>query len=137
MKRTIYLDHAATTFPKPECVYQKMDEINRSLAVNAGRGSYALARKAVNVIDKVRMELAEIAHAAQVAEVVLTPSATCALNEIIGGIKLRQTDTVYVSPFEHNAVIRPLHLKQEKIGFTIEELPFREECIEIDIEKMK
>ena len=84
MKRTIYLDHAATTFPKPECVYQKMDEINRSLAVNAGRGSYALARKAVNVIDKVRMELAEIAHAAQVAEVVLAPSATCALNEIIG-----------------------------------------------------
>ena len=44
MKRTIYLDHAATTFPKPECVYQKMDEINRSLSVNAVRGSYALAR---------------------------------------------------------------------------------------------
>ena len=137
MKRTIYLDHAATTFPKPECVYQTMDEINRSLAVNAGRGSYALAREAVNVMDKVRMELAEIAHAAQVAEVVLTPSATCALNEIIGGIKIRQTDTVYVSPFEHNAVIRPLHLKQDKIGFTIEELPCRETSAEIDIEKMK
>ena len=42
----IYLDNAATTFPKPECVYQAMDEIARTGAVNAGRGSYVLARNA-------------------------------------------------------------------------------------------
>ena len=36
----IYLDNAATTFPKPECVYQAMDEIARTGAVNAGRGEY-------------------------------------------------------------------------------------------------
>lgn len=49
-------------FSKAGMCISENGEINRSLAVNAGRGSYALARKAVNVIDKVRMELAEIAH---------------------------------------------------------------------------
>ena len=43
MGRIIYLDNAATTFPKPECVYKRMDYVNRNLAVNAGRGSYELA----------------------------------------------------------------------------------------------
>lgn len=138
MEHTIYLDNAATTFPKPECVYENMDKINRSLAVNAGRGSYALAQKAVNTIDKVREELLEIANASQVAEVVLTPSATIAFNQIIGGMELKESDVVYVSPFEHNAVIRTLHLKQQNCGFTVLELPLKTgDGIEIDMEKME
>lgn len=46
MEEYIYLDNAATTFPKPEAVYQALDRANRNAAVNAGRGSYALAEQA-------------------------------------------------------------------------------------------
>ena len=42
----IYLDNGATTFPKPECVYDAVDDFNRNQAVNAGRGAYKAAREA-------------------------------------------------------------------------------------------
>ena len=45
----IYLDNAATTYPKPETVYQKMDWANRGIAVNAGRGVYKVAQEASNL----------------------------------------------------------------------------------------
>ena len=47
----IYFDNAATTYPKPECVYEQMDKVNRSLSFNAGRGSYALAQQSAQIID--------------------------------------------------------------------------------------
>ena len=50
----IYLDNAATTYPKPEEVYEKMDMLTREMSVNAGRGSYELARKATDVINGTR-----------------------------------------------------------------------------------
>ena len=48
----IYLDNAATTFPKPEAVYIEMDRVNRNLSVNTGRGSYRLARTGSEMIDE-------------------------------------------------------------------------------------
>ena len=48
----IYLDNAATTFPKPEVVYDAMDKMNREGSFNAGRGSYRLAHYARMVTDK-------------------------------------------------------------------------------------
>ena len=51
MEKVYYFDNAATTFPKHENVYKAMDEANRDYAVNAGRGAYALARKASEVIS--------------------------------------------------------------------------------------
>ena len=55
----IYLDNAATTYPKPEEVYEKMDMLTREMSVNAGRGSYELARKATDVINGTRAKLAD------------------------------------------------------------------------------
>ena len=52
MEKVYYFDNAATTFPKHENVYKAMDEANRDYAVNAGRGAYALARKASEVISE-------------------------------------------------------------------------------------
>lgn len=118
-----YFDNAATTFPKPEEVYTTMDKVNRELAVNAGRGSYALARQATKIIDETREKLLSLIHGTQVADVVLTPSATIALNEIIGGMEWSREDVVYVSPFEHNAVMRTLYMMQKKYCFRIMELP--------------
>lgn len=105
----IYFDNAATTFPKPEYVYEQMDIVNRSLAFNAGRGSYALAQQSANIIDNLRKELLRMINAANVAEVVLSPSATFALNQIIGGLGIRKEHYIYVSPYEHNAVVRTIY----------------------------
>lgn len=134
-KKIIYLDNAATTYEKPECVYQAMDAVNRCLSVNAGRGSYELAQIAMEGIDKLRVELINLIHGKNQAEVVFTPSATVAFNQIIGGLMLSPQDKVYVSPFEHNAVMRTLNLWKKKCGFSIEILPLNRETLEIDLEK--
>lgn len=105
----IYLDNAATTYPKPESVYEQMDRANRSLAFNAGRGSYALAREAASVIECLKNKLLNMVNGTKTAEVVLSASATFALNQIIGGLEFEPQQYVYVSPYEHNAVIRTLY----------------------------
>lgn len=105
----IYFDNAATTYPKPECVYEQMDKVNRSLSFNAGRGSYALAQQSAQIIDNLRKELLRIVNASNVAEVVLSASATFALNQIIGGLEIKKEDYIYISPYEHNAVVRTLY----------------------------
>ena len=57
MRELIYLDNASTTFPKPESVYRAMEEAGRHLAVNAGRGSYRLAREAFRLTEDTREEI--------------------------------------------------------------------------------
>ena len=127
----IYLDNAATTYPKPEVVYEALDDANRNHAFNAGRGSYGAAAEASAVIEETRDRVGALVGA-PASSVVFTASATDALNQIINGLGLRKGDTVFVSPFEHNAIIRPLHLLQEKEGFEIKVIPFDAETWEFD-----
>jgi cysteine desulfurase family protein len=133
----IYLDNAATTFPKPEEVYLEMDKANRNYAVNAGRGSYRLAQYASKVIDETRLEIVKLLHGNENTSVVLVPSVTIALNQIFHGIRFAAGDIVYVSPFDHNAVARTLHLISKKRGIIIKELPIKEETLEIDLDKLR
>ncbi len=132
----IYLDNAATTYPKPEEVYQALDNANRHLAFNAGRGEYKESTEAFNLIEDTRKKVANLVGESK-EKVIFTSSATESLNIIINGIKITDGDYVYVSPFEHNAVIRPLKNLQKKIDFQIKILPFNTEnwlpCLE-DIE---
>lgn len=137
MEECIYMDNAATTFPKPQRVYEALDRANRKLAVNAGRGSYALAREASHIIADTKDEMKKLAHAKDVAEVVFTASATLACNQIFGGLTWKKEDVVYVSPYEHNAVMRVLHSLQKKYGFEIEELAIEEDTLQLDMEKIK
>ena len=103
-----YFDNAATTYPKPECVYSFMDEFYRNCGGNAGRGNYALANTAKGTIEETRDLLKDLLHC-PAKQVVFTPSATVALNMIIQGVIKAGVKTVYISPFEHNAVTRTLH----------------------------
>ncbi|OBR95142.1 cysteine desulfurase SufS [Clostridium ragsdalei P11] len=137
MNKCIYLDNAATTFPKPEAVYKKMDLVNRTLAVNAGRGSYKLAREATELIDNTKSKLLELINAKRNAYIAFTPSVTIALNQILQGIKYSNSSVVYVSPFEHNAVARTLNLLKKRHGFKLIELPLQSESLEMDLDKMK
>ena len=132
----IYLDNAATTFPKPEYVYSAMDKANRELGVNAGRGSYKLARNASELIFETKSMLRNLIHADIDSSVVFSPSITIALNQIINGISYSRNSFVYVSPYEHNAVARTIHLAAKKYGFHVKLLPIDDGC-EIDIDKTK
>ena len=120
MEHTIYLDNAATTFPKPEAVYEALDVANRTLAFNAGRGTYNLAKKATDLIETTKNQILGVVCPNSVAEVIFTSSATVAFNQIIGGMEIHKETVIYVSPFEHNAVMRTLHFAQKKLGFEIE-----------------
>ena len=133
----IYLDNAATTFPKPEAVYQAMDKANRELSINAGRGSYKLAREASKLIADTKQQLRSLVNADISAAVVFAPSITIALNQVIQGIDFYRGDTVYVSPYEHNAVARTVHLVEKQKGINIKFLPLDEDTLEVDLDKMR
>lgn len=104
-----YFDNAATTFPKPEVVYSAMDSFYRSIGVNVGRGQYQAASMAFSIVEETRKMVLDLFHASYGYSCVFTPSATEALNVILQGISWHEGMNVYVSPFEHNAVIRTLN----------------------------
>lgn len=131
----IYLDNAATTFPKPENVYRAMDKMNREGAVNAGRGSYKLAQEASKIIADTKSKIRQLVHL-DTSAVVFAPSITIAINQIVNGLDLRKNAVIYVSPYEHNAVARSIYALSKKMKFTVKELPVND-IFEIDIEKMK
>lgn len=133
----IYLDNAATSFPKPACVYRAADEFYRHYGGNAGRGSNPLAQKGKDLIVETRNHLAKWLGAQSPPQVVLAPSATIALNQIILGMSLQPGDVVYVTPFEHNSVLRPLeHLRQTK-GIIVREMPFDRSTFTCDLERLE
>ena len=132
----VYLDNAATTFPKPESVYIAMDQTNRTGAVNAGRGAYRLAQAASKLIHETKEQLRKLVHVDATSAVVFSPSVTIAMNQIVNGLSLREKAVVYVSPYEHNAVARSVHELSKKKLLVVKELPI-DDNMEIDVEKMK
>jgi len=133
---SVYLDNAATTFPKPEEVYVAMDIANREYAVNAGRGSYALARKATEIIDSTKKLIRELVKADPTVDVIFTASITIAINQILNGIDFKPGDVVFVSPYEHNAVARTIHKLEMEKGILVKQIPLDSNC-EIDIDRYK
>lgn len=132
----IYLDNAATTFPKPKEVYDALDKANRELAFNAGRGSYKGASAATKVIADTRIKLGKLYNCRTSDKVVISSSATEALNQILRGLPLSENAIVYISPYEHNAVVRTLHDMHKKKGIEIRLLPLNND-LTIDIEQTK
>lgn len=116
-----YFDNAATSYPKPNEVYSFMDNFYRNNGGSAGRGDYALANTAKGIIDQTRNLLREILHCSA-KYAIFTSSATIALNMIIQGIIATGARTVYISPFEHNAVTRILHYFEKLGRITVIEL---------------
>jgi cysteine desulfurase / selenocysteine lyase len=104
----IYLDNAATTFPKPEPVYQAVDRALREIGAGPGRGGYARGIAASRLVFESRETLAEFFRIADSSRLVFTHSATEALNQAIGGL-LRPGDHVVTTTMEHNSLVRPLH----------------------------
>lgn len=133
MENIVYFDNAATTFPKPECVYTAMDQFARTCGVSIGRGQHSLSSKAAYIADETRELLQELFHASN-KKVVFTNTATEALNIIIRGINIPKGANVYISPFEHNAVTRTLHYLQKQNNFQIIQLACDKDTYQIDID---
>lgn len=110
----IYLDNAATTFPKPSSVYKSVMKAMTKYGANPGRGSHAMAIEGAKVIYETRELLAELFNVEDPMKVIFTFNATDSLNIAIKGI-LNSGDHVVTTEMEHNSVLRPIK-ELEKIG---------------------
>ena len=131
MEKMAYFDNAATTFPKPEYVYDFTNQFYRECGVNVGRGQYKLASKASALVQETRELLLELFHC-PAKKVVFTHTATEAINLILRGLPINNNYTVYLSPFEHNAVTRVLYHLQTMYDIHVETLCFDKETMTYD-----
>lgn len=110
----IYLDNAATSFPKPESVYQAVNNFLRNIGASSGRGAYRKALQADKIAFQTRKSLARLFNVQDASRIVFTSNVTESLNLVIKGI-LKSGDHVITTSMEHNAVWRCLkHLEKEK-----------------------
>jgi cysteine desulfurase/selenocysteine lyase len=103
----IYLDNAATSFPKPEAVFRGMEAFVRASGANPGRSGHRRALEAEGMIDDTRRLVARLFGCSRPERIVFTLNATDALNMAIKGV-LHKGDHVITSVLEHNSVSRPL-----------------------------
>ena len=130
-----YFDNAATTFPKPETVYQSMDQFQRQTGGSFGRGNYEFSNSAKGLVDDTRKAIKQLLHC-PAKQVVFEPSATISLNIIIQGIIQKGARIIYISPFEHNAVTRTLHHYKKRGQIKVEELAV-DQKLNYDIQRIR
>ena len=136
MGKTAYFDNAATTFPKPEEVYSFMDKFYREYGVNVGRGQHKLAARASSLVSETRMLLLDLFHAPN-KKVVFTHTATEALNTVLRGLPITDNYTIYLSPFEHNAVTRLIAHLATIYRLNIHTLAFDKNKCVFDLDRIK
>lgn len=118
---TVYLDNAATSFPKPPAVGARMREYVDEVGASVSRGSYEAAQQAELVTLRLRQRLCALFGFADPSHVILTPGNTWGLNMLLLGA-LRPGDHALVSAMEHNAVMRPL-TQLAKRGVSFDRIP--------------
>ncbi|MEG1501465.1 MAG: aminotransferase class V-fold PLP-dependent enzyme, partial [Clostridiales bacterium] len=119
--KTIYLDNAATSFPKPEGVSAAMCNYMNHIGATINRSIYGSAQDAELVTLELRERLGQLFNFPDPTHTVLTPGATASLNMAIKGF-LHPGDHCLVTSMEHNAVMRPLQQLTEN-GITFERIP--------------
>ena len=114
----IYLDNAATSFPKPEEVPKAVYDYMTKLGTNVNRGGYATAYDTESIVFECRELIGALFHAPDYKNVVFTRNITESLNVVLKGL-LHSGDHVIVSSMEHNAVMRPIRqLEKKGVSFT-------------------
>lgn len=103
----IYLDNAATSWPKPTCVYDAVDHYQREVGAPSGRSGYREAVEANQIVERTRSGIARLIGAQDPQQIVFTASGTDSLNLAIFGV-LRPGDHVVTTVCDHNSVLRPL-----------------------------
>jgi len=132
MNRIAYFNNAATTYPKPEEVYNFVDNYYRKSGINSARGQNDSPSQ---LIQDTRKLILDLFHC-PAKKVVFSPSATEAINLILQGLPISENYTIYISPFEHNAVVRTLNYLQTLFRLNVEFLSVNED-LSYDLEKIK
>ncbi|MBT3363847.1 MAG: aminotransferase class V-fold PLP-dependent enzyme [Chloroflexi bacterium] len=114
----IYLDNAATSWPKPEIVYKTMESFLRTVGGNPGRASHSMAIAAGSAVEEARILVAQLIDASDKNRVIFTLNCTDALNLGLKGL-LKAGDHVITDSIGHNSVVRPLtKLEQQEVKVT-------------------
>jgi cysteine desulfurase / selenocysteine lyase len=124
-RRKVYLDNAATTFPKPEGVYQKTFRFLQESAGNPGRGGHYFANASRQLIEETRSRLARFLGVRDPRRVIFTSNCTDSVNMVLKGY-LQPGSHVIASNLDHNAVSRPLESLRQKGMIEVTRLPFDE-----------
>lgn len=103
----IYLDNAATTFPKPRQVYEAVLDCMENYGANPGRAGHKLAMRAGREIYECRENIAKLLNVSNPMSIVFTHNATDSLNLAIKGV-VKSGDHIITTSIEHNSVIRPI-----------------------------
>ncbi len=117
-----YLDHAATSWPKPPSVYDAWERAARSLGVAAGRGAYSEAIEAGRIIDRARTLMAALLGGVDPRRIAFPAGGTLALNMAIHGL-LQTGDHVIATAADHNATLRPLQWLASRGVITLDIVP--------------
>ena len=133
----VYLDNAATTFPKPKEVYDYMMDMYKNHGINVGRGKSSSTVSIDMIINDTREMLKELVNAKDSYEAVFAPSATIALNQILFGLDYSSIKNVYISKFEHNAVLRTLNELKKRVDINIHFLEFENNEWDYNYDKIK
>lgn len=126
MNEIIYLDHAATSWPKPDTVKEAMLQAMEMAGANPGRGSHQMAKSASRVLFNTRRIIAKLFGIHNPNDIVLTSNTTMSLNLAIMGI-LEPGDHVITTMMEHNSVRRPLEYLKSLGQIEVDYLPLSEE----------
>jgi cysteine desulfurase family protein len=118
----IYLDNAATTWPKPESVYEAVDRYQRDVGAPNGRSGYREALEANRIVERARQGVARLIGVDELAQIVFGCSGTDVLNLAIRGA-VRPGDHVVTTVCDHNSVLRPLTALRESIGVAVHYVP--------------
>lgn len=121
-ERIVYLDNAATSYPKPEAVYRAVDHYMRHVGASSGRGGYRRALEADELLYRTRSALARLFNVKDAARIIFTANATESINLAVKGL-LRPGDHVVTTSMEHNAVWRCLKDIEEERGIDITAVP--------------
>ncbi|WP_026691783.1 aminotransferase class V-fold PLP-dependent enzyme [Alteribacter aurantiacus] len=115
----IYLDNAASSFPKPDEVAKAVAEAVTQYGANPGRSGHQLSRRAASVVEQCRKELSHFFNGYGSERVLFYQNATVALNQAILGFPFKKGDHVVATVFEHNSVRRPLEWLVEERGIDV------------------
>jgi cysteine desulfurase / selenocysteine lyase len=118
----IYLDNAATSWPKPEAVYDAVDRFQREVGAPNGRSSYREAQESNRIVERARRGVAELIGVAQATQVLFGFNGTDVLNLAIRGV-VRPGQHVVTTVCDHNSVLRPLNDLREVAGVEVDYVP--------------
>jgi cysteine desulfurase family protein len=121
----IYLDNAATSFPKPESVIQAVTRALK-LPASPGRSGHRPALEASRVVYKARKQVSLLFGLKGPERVVFTPNITWAINIALNGLYFQEGDLIITSSLEHNSTARPVKRLADKFGIRWKILPVRE-----------